>query len=577
MNTSTVSSLALGLLGLSGFASAATITVNSTADPGASGICTLRDAIIAANSNAASNGCTAGEAAPADTIAFDIPAGDANCDGTSHVCTIALSSQLPDITEAVVIDGYSEPGASANSLAVGDDATVLIRLDASNLSGNTALQLTGGSDGSSVMGLCIVKPGDANNLGYMLKVISNDTTVAGNFIGVEPDGATLSASQIIFTALWIQGSGNTVGGTTPGARNLIANDTTDAIDVARSSNAVEGNYIDLDASGSHAIGSAGTGVNTYGNGDQTISGNVIGAWQAQALFLASSVFNPGAIIAQGNYIGTDATGTVALAGAGSYGIVLAGTDGVITIGGSTPGAGNLVRAATFGIYVHGVSTAGLPPVIQGNHIGVGLDGQQPLPSGTAGIFIDSGGGGDVVGGLIGGTSAGEGNVIAFNGASGVVVAQDSVHWTVLGNAIYYNGFGISLGGSDTPTPNDTDDVDTGANNLQNYPVLGAGVVGPATTVQVSGSLNSEANKTYRLEFFANAGCDASGHGQGKIFVGSTTVTTNPNDVSFGPIALTTPVDRHVITSTATDPDGNTSEFSDCTMDDTIFSDGSDGH
>ncbi len=577
MNTSTVSSLVLGLLGISGFASAATITVNSTADPGASGICTLRDAITAADSNAAINGCVAGEASPADTIAFDIPASDANCNVTTHVCTIAPSSQLPDITEALVIDGYSQPGASANSLAVGDDGRVLIRLDVSNISGGSGLQLTSGSDGSSVMGLCIVKPDDANNMGYLMKVIGNGTTVSGNFIGVEPDGATLSASQVTFAALWIQGSSNTVGGTTSAARNLIANSVADAIDLARSSNIVEGNYIDLDATGSVGIGNAGTGVNTNGNGDQVISSNVIGAWQAQALAITSNAFNPGAITVQGNYIGTDATGMVALAGIGNYGILLDGSDGAMTIGGSTPGAGNLVRAASFGIYVHGLSTAGMLPVIQGNHIGVSLDGQ-PLPIGASGIFIDSGGDiGSGSGGLIGGTNAGEGNVIAFSGTSGITVAQNGVGWTLLGNSIYANGFGISLGGSDTPTPNDTNDADTGPNDLQNYPVLGAGVVGPATTVQVSGSLNSEANKTYRLEFFANAGCDASGHGQGKIFVGSATVSTNPNDVAFGSIPLTTPDDRHVITSTATDPEGNTSEFSDCATDDTIFSDGFEGH
>jgi hypothetical protein len=103
------------------------------------------------------------------------------------------------------------------------------------------------------------------------------------------------------------------------------------------------------------------------------------------------------------------------------------------------------------------------------------------------------------------------------------------------------------------------------------------VVGPKTTVHVSGSLNSEANKTYRLEFFANAGCDKSGHGQGKIFVDSINVTTNPNDIAFGPLALTTPIDRHVITATATDPNGNTSEFSDCSTDDTIFSDSLEGN
>jgi hypothetical protein len=252
--------------------------------------------------------------------------------------------------------------------------------------------------------------------------------------------------------------------------------------------------------------------------------------------------------------------------------VIGGSNGTVTIGGSTAGAGNLIRGALNGILVNGTASAGTP-VIQGNHIGLSLDGKTLLASGTSGIVISSN-----AGGLIGGTAAGEGNVIAFSGTNGVAVAF-ATGWAILGNSIYGNGFGISLAQSDNVSPpiaNDLDDPDTGANNRQNYPVLGAGVVGPKTTVHVSGTLNSEANKTYRLEFFANAGCDKSGHGQGKIFVGTHDVTTNPNDIAFGPLALTTPVDRHVITATATDPAGNTSEFSDCSTDDTIFSDGLDG-
>jgi hypothetical protein len=86
-------------------------------------------------------------ASPADTIAFDIPAGDANCDATPHVCTIALSSQLPDITEAIVIDGYTEPGASATSLDVGDNAAALIRIDAGgDFGSDVAGGLIGGTD-----------------------------------------------------------------------------------------------------------------------------------------------------------------------------------------------------------------------------------------------------------------------------------------------------------------------------------------------------------------------------------------------------------------------------------------------
>jgi hypothetical protein len=580
MNTSKISPFAVGLLASSSLASAVTITVNSTADPGAIGICALRDAIIAANTNAAVNGCAAGAASPADTIAFNIPAGDANCDPTTHVCTIAPTSQLPDITGPVVIDGYSQPNAHASTpLPVGDDAKILIRIDASNINTSvvSGVHLASGSDGSTIQGLSIVKPGGANNVGYLLKIDnSGNNTVAGNFIGVEPDGVTVSTSQINFGALYsANSSGNTFGGTIAASRNLVAATNVQAFTLAHGNapnNVVQGNYFNLDATGTQGIGGSsahiavyvGAGGTTFG-GTATGAGNVIGTWGSVGLQVDSSVFaTAAASIAQGNLIGTDATGTVALAGVGSYGILVGGSNGTVTIG--TPGAGNLVRGASIGIYVHGLATAGTP-VIQGNHIGVGLDGTTPLTSGGPGIYIDGGGdfGSEVAGGLIGGTNTNEGNVIAFNGSNAVAITGNSVRWEMLGNSMYGNGSGISL--------------DPGSNNSQSNPVLGVGVVGPKTTVQLSGSLNSVANTTYRVQFFANAGCDASGQGQGKVYLSSADimVTTNPNPVNFGPISLTTPIDRHVITATATDPVGNTSEFSDCSGDDTIFSDSFEGN
>lgn len=573
----------------------AIIIVNSTTDMIANdNACTLREAIIAANTNAPSsdsaNGCIAGNPSPAvnpiDTIAFHIPDSDAGClGGPPKICTIALSSPLPDVTETVVIDGYTQPNAKANTLASGDNAVILIRLDLSAVTG-TGLHLASGSDGSTVSGLSIVKPGgDANNLGYLVKLDSSNVTVAGNFIGVEPDGHTVSTDKLIFYSLELSsGANGTIGGTAPAARNLIAyaggGGGGVALNIEGNStpNLVEGNYVDLDATGTVGIGNAGSGIIALGGGD-TIggsaagAGNVVGTWTSGGgLNLGLSGFHPGLLTAQGNLIGTDATGKVALA-AGPYGIAIGGGGGTYKIGGSGAGEGNVIHGSQNGIFVNADASGGTP-LIQGNHIGISLDGTVRLPSGTSGIIISAGGGG----GLVGGTAPGEGNVIAYNGTNAVTVAFAS-GWAILGNSMYHNGFGISLSGSDSvspPLPNDTNDPDTGANNRQNYPVLGPGVVGPKTTVTVSGSLNSEANKTYRLEFFANAGCDKSGNGQGKIFVGTIDVTTNPNDVAFDSLALTTPIDRHVITATATDPDGNTSEFSDCSTDDTIFSDSLEG-
>ena len=95
-------------------ARANTIPVNTTADGTANdGKCTFREAIIAANTNSASGlagECVAGTAG-LDTISFNIPATDPNCDAMTQVCTMTRTAALPAITEAVTLNGYSQPGA----------------------------------------------------------------------------------------------------------------------------------------------------------------------------------------------------------------------------------------------------------------------------------------------------------------------------------------------------------------------------------------------------------------------------------------------------------------------------------
>ena len=121
--------------------------------------------------------------------------------------------------------------------------------------------------------------------------------------------------------------------------------------------------------------------------------------------------------------------------------------------------------------------------------------------------------------MIGGTAAGAGNRIAFNGEQGVFIGGGT-GWRILGNSIDSNtSLGISLSGG-APTPNDPGDGDTGANNLQNYPVLtGVSISASKTMAAISGTLNNTANATFRVEFFANAGCDDSGNGEGRKFIG----------------------------------------------------------
>jgi len=112
------------------------------------------------------------------------------------------------------------------------------------------------------------------------------------------------------------------------------------------------------------------------------------------------------------------------------------------------------------------------------------------------------------------------------------------------------------------TANDDGDGDSGPNNLQNFPVLTSATIGSTT---IEGTLNSTPDTEFRLEFFANSTCDPSGHGEGERFLGSTTVMTDGDgDASFS-VTFPETVPGEFITATATDPDNNTSEFSQCLL------------
>ena len=170
------------------------------------------------------------------------------------------------------------------------------------------------------------------------------------------------------------------------------------------------------------------------------------------------------------------------------------------------------------------------------------------------------------GNVIGGTTAGTANLIAFNGTGGN--AGDGIHISdsasinnsFLGNSIFSNSqLGIDLG-SDGVTANDTGDADTGPNNLQNFPKLTSVSNGGGMTT-INGTLNSTANKTFRIEFFANDAIDPTGYGEGQTFAGFTNVTTNASGTISFSHSVPQVAGKPYMTATATDPSNNTSEFS----------------
>lgn len=209
-------------------------------------------------------------------------------------------------------------------------------------------------------------------------------------------------------------------------------------------------------------------------------------------------------------------------------------------------------------------------LIQSNYLGVAPDGVTARPN-EVGIFIVSSNN------LIGGENAGEENRIAFNERGGIWMVGDGMGNAFFRNSIYENGFlGIDLipgFGADGITLNDVDDADEGPNGLQNFPVLESATRACGTT-EVRGDLDALAATTYRIDFYSNASCDPSGHGEGEVFVGTLQVLTDEGGHAALVVSLPEAESGRFLTALATGPDG-TSEFSPCVevVEDTTDTDG----
>jgi hypothetical protein len=202
-------------------------------------------------------------------------------------------------------------------------------------------------------------------------------------------------------------------------------------------------------------------------------------------------------------------------------------------------------------------------VLQGNIVGAAADGGSPVPNHGYGLWLESA----TRRNTIGGTSPGAGNRIQFNTGVGILIGNFSSGSVESGNSILSNsivangGLGIDIG-SDGVTPNDPGDADTGPNAGQNFP-SDLSVIPVGSGSVVAGSLRSSPNAPFTIQLFSNASCDASGYGEGEVFLGSAATTTDALGRSQFSISVPqVPPDRRV-TGTATDALGNTSEFSAC--------------
>jgi hypothetical protein len=313
-----------------------TFTVGNTHDSGAG---SLRDAIHQANADIEGPGV--------DTIDFNVPTSDPGFNAANHTWTIAPLSALPAIDRPVDINGDSQPGAQPNTLADGDNAVIAIELDgAGAVSAVNGLAID--TSHSAVVGLAI----NRFVVGIALEG-DGDTTVSGDFVGTDPSGTRFrsnvvgimvngSANSIGGTMLAAR---NVISGNTQTGIDL---ENSSQFGPA-TGNLIQGNFIGTDATGLHAlanfrgiqIGPDSTG-NTVG-GTTTGARNVISGNTERGVFLTAIALPsdaPKGNLIAGNDIGVDVIGSPAL-GNGGVGV---GLDDALnnTVGGLAAGAANTI-------------------------------------------------------------------------------------------------------------------------------------------------------------------------------------------------------------------------------------------
>jgi CSLREA domain-containing protein len=390
--------------------------------------------------------------------------------------------------------------------------------------------------------------------------VPSNNVVAGNFIGTNAAGTAAIPNA---NGVWIDGSRNTVGGTGAGTGNLISGNSQSGVLIYKitstaspTQNLVQGNLIGLRSDGKAKLGNGQNGVRIFQAPSNLIGGVTAGARNVISGngrgILVGDKTSTGTMI-QGNLIGTDPTGAAALGNAGA-GIRIENALSTV-VGGMAAGARNLISGnGAQGIDLESASQT----TIQANFIGTNAAGTAALGNGADGIFVNGG-----TNNGVGGTTAGGANRIGFNRAAGVFVAA-GVRDTILHNALFSNALlGIDLAPRGV-NPNDLKDPDTGANLRQNYPVLNSATAAAATTT-VTGTLNSTPNTAFTVELFVSPACDPSGFGEGQSFLAAlASLSTDANGNATFIVGVSGAIAKgSFVTATATDPNGNTSEFAHC--------------
>ena len=568
-----IRSLTLFLAAIAGLlmamqANGATFIVNNTADSGAG---SMRQAILDANANPGS-----------DTIEFQIPG--------SGVHTIQPLTALPFITEALTVNGTlpeGGPGIELNGSLSAPGPMAYGQTPGLTLSNHL---------GSTVRGLIV----NEFSHGGILILAGGSHVVAGNYIGTDATGTIArgngsGASVFIWSGVVVaNSSANRIGGLPdnpdPADRNILSGNYFGGIEVLgfasgdpffspgpADNNLIVGNYMGTGVTGTEDL------RNIYGVYTEVANNNEV----ANNL-TTHNYRNIGMIYSSENIVRDNVSED-----AGNQGIILGWNCDNNYVFGNTIKDSAREGIEIFGSFENNPDFSSDFNVIEGNEV-IGSSWGDLNPGG---ILISAGSHNIIIENVVrDGHASGihlwagpyetghniiNGNIIFNNARSGIEVtgvvgSTDPFGNLISSNSIFLNdALGIDLTIyppllNDGVTANDPLDADAGPNMLQNFPVLSSRSVWNPAQVVAKGILNSAPNTTYVIELFASAEADSSGHGEGEQFIGSTTVTTDAN--GFAKFTAPTGVSNLVgdgqiafLTATATDSEGNTSEFSEALL------------
>lgn len=562
--------------------------------------CSLREAITAANNSPGP-----------DTISFDIPG--------SGVHRIELCHALPSLTDGgTTLDGTTEPDYTGVPIIIIEPRFTPSDLIYSLLGLPTCSHIVNGiqivSSSNEIRGLSLVSfNSDLANQGTAIRIMAGSgNLIESNYLGIEPSGAVRgnrNAISITDNSQTIRGnviSGNRtgihagwmgnhviqsnfigtnptgaigggiigneygiilgytasnvmIGGAGPGEGNLISGNQR-GIFIISSGNTIQGNLIGTDVSGEKRIQNY-IGVYIGGLGNNLIGGSAPGEGNVISGNSYGIKIEAGSNTVQGNLIGTNKSGDARLEN--SSGISLSSFDAANNlIGGPNSGEGNLISGNSKGIVIY---FDAMSNQVQGNLIGTDISGNSPIPN-RWGVWLQG------KNNTVGGTTSGEGNLIAHSGYDGILVQANAQLNTIAYNTIIQNNQGIYVKGNEIVhgntishnaisgngglgidiypfgyNLNDPGDPDTGANTMLNFPEI--------TSAKSSG-VSGTSCPSCTVEIFL-ADDDPSFHGEGMTFLAETIASPNGNfSTIVGSLGLCTP-----ITATATDLNGNTSEFS----------------